>query len=718
MKEDLLKINWKDECKSKNTEETADMLLEYLYKTEKRNVPTVTTKNHIKSVPVDKELSQLIKKKTRMSRKVMNSKRRGASDSEIAEMKKEYNRARNQVRKKSRMMRKEYEENLSKVAQKEKNLKPVYAYMKSKSKTKCGIGDIRINPGNPKSMKTSSLTKKVKIFSEYFASVWTVEPEGDVPTLPVKQIKYEMTDLEITPAMVEKKLRGLNVNKSIGPDEVHPKLLKELATEISEPLSLLYNKSIKESKLSRTCKTALISVLFKKGDKSLASNYRPVSLTSIICKVLESIIKDHFVEYMVLNNLFSDQQYGFINGRSSTLQLLKVMDEWTAALDEGNSINCIYMDFMKAFDTVPHRRMLSKLRSFGFTETMVKWVESFITGRTQQVRIDGEISEEKIVISGVPQGSVLGPFLFLIYVNDMPEAVRSRLFLFADDNKVYRIIEKASLDRSILQEDLDKLYEWSKVWLMRIHPEKLFGMEIGADREVPEYEYTVGPMMVRTSKQERDIGIEIDDKLTFANHIDTQVKKANSKAGWLRRTFQFLTPKVFRPLYMQIVRNNLEYAVPVWSPYQKTLIDKIESVQERATKMLPGMKNKTYEERLKILKLPTLKYRRIRGDMINAYKILNGFHRRQICPNMKMTIDITGRPGRNSLALYQDRSNTNIRKHSFVQRIVAIWNTLPDHVVKAPSVNCFKARLDKLWQNESIKYDHREALSAVRVTRR
>ena len=223
----------------------------------------------------------------------------------------------------------------------------------------------------------------------------------------------------------------------------------------------------------------------------------------------------------------------------------------------------------------------------------------------------------------------------------MPEAVRSRLFLFADDNKVYRIIEKASLDRSILQEDLDKLYEWSKVWLMRIHPEKLFGMEIGADRELPEYEYTVGPMMVRTSKQERDIGIEIDDKLTFANHIDTQVKKANSKAGWLRRTFQFLTPKVFRPLYMQIVRNNLEYAIPVWSPYQKTLIDKIESVQERATKMLPGMKNKTYEERLKILKLPTLKYRRIRGDMINAYKILNGFHRRQICPNMKMTIDIT-----------------------------------------------------------------------------
>ena len=421
---------------------------------------------------------------------------------------------------------------------------------------------------------------------------------------------------------------------------------------------------------------------------------------------------------MVLNNLFSDQQYGFINGRSSTLQLLKVMDEWTSALDEGNTIDCIYMDFMKAFDTVPHRRLLSKLRSFGFTSSMVNWVEAFITGRTQHVRIDGVVSEEKTVISGVPQGSVLGPFLFLIYVNDMPEVVRSRLFLFADDNKVYRIIEKASKDRAILQENLDELYTWSNIWLMRIHPEKLFGMEIGGEREIPEYEYTVGPMMVRTSNQERDIGIEIDDKLSFADHINSQVKKANSKAGWLRRTFQFLTPDIFRPLYMGIVRNNLEYAVPVWSPYHKTLIDKIESVQERATKMLPGMRDKSYEERLRVLKLPTLKYRRIRGDMINTFKILNGFHKRQICPKMKLTIDITGRQGRNSLALYQDRSNTNIRKYSFSQRIVAIWNTLPDEIVKAPSVNCFKARLDKLWQNERVKYNHKEALSAVRVTRK
>jgi len=527
-----------------------------------------------------------------------------------------------------------------------------------------------------------------------------------------------MRELIITPAMVEKKLKGLNVNKSPGPDEKHPKVLKELATELSQPLSIIYNKSIQESKLTKDWKLALISVLFKKGDKSLASNYRPVSLTSILCKVLESILREHFIEHMILNKLFTDQQYGFMSGRSSTLQLLKVMDEWTTALDEGNSVDCIYMDFMKAFDTVPHKRLLSKLKTYGFSTIMLKWIEEFITGRTQIVRIDGELSEERLVISGIPQGSVLGPFLFLVFVNDMPEEVKSRLFLFADDNKVYRVIEKAALDRIALQDDLDNLYEWSKTWLMRIHPEKLFGMEIGGTRETPEYDYTVGPMMVRTSKMEKDIGIEVDDKLSFCQHIDSQIKKANSKAGWLRRSFKFLTPKLFKPLYMQIVRSNLEYAVPVWSPHLKTYIDKIEKVQERATKMLPGMRKKTYEERLKILELPTLKYRRERGDMINTYKMLNGVHEKQLCPTLLMKLEVTGISGRNKLALHQSRCNTDIRKYFFSQRIVAIWNTLPDKVVEAPSVDAFKNRLDKLWKYEEIKYDHKESLRAVRVTRR
>ena len=481
---------------------------------------------------------------------------------------------------------------------------------------------------------------------------------------------------------------------------------------------MIYKESINSMSVPGKWKESIVSVLFKKGNKLLAGNYRPVSLTCILCKVLESILRDHFIEHMVRNLLFSDKQYGFISGRSSTLQLLKVLDEWTDAMDEGHSVDCVYMDFQKAFDTVPHRRLLSKVRTYGFNENMINWIEQFITGRTQRVRIDGEFSESKVVISGIPQGSVLGPFLFLVFVNDMPELVESMLYLFADDNKIFKVIRHPISDRDDMQADLDKLYTWSKVWLMRIHPDKLFGMEIGGWRENPQHDYTVGPMLVKHSTMEKDIGVEVDDQLRFSSHIDTITKKANSKAGWLRRSFRFMTPILFRPLYIAIVRSQLEYAAQVWSPYRQLEIDKLESVQIRATKMLPGFKAKTYEERLIALNLPTLRYRRLRGDMIMVYKILSGKHKRSLCPNLKTKEEATGRRGRNSMALHQHRCRTDIRKYCFSYRVVSVWNTLPEEVVSSKTVDEFKRRIDHVWRKEKMKFDYKEGLSMLRPTRR
>lgn len=300
----------------------------------------------------------------------------------------------------------------------------------------------------------------------------------------------------------------------------------------------------------------------------------------------------------------------------------------------------------------------------------------------------------------------------------MPEVIRSIVFLFADDSKVYRIIKHPVTDRGILQNDLTALYEWSNIWLMKIHPEKLFGMEICGSRENPQYDYTMGPMNVRHSNMERDIGVEVDDKLTFSAHIETQVKKANMKAGWLRRTFKLLSPKLFRPLFMQVIRSQLEFAVSVWSPHHKTYIDKIEHVQERATKMLPGFRKLTYEERLKRLNLPTLKFRRHRADMINTYNITSRALDRNLSPKLVSTLEVTGRAGRNTMALQQHRCNLDVRKYSFTQRVPAIWNTLSTHTVTAPNVNCFKSRLDREWKGEAAKYDGNQNLSCMRVTRR
>jgi retron-type reverse transcriptase len=186
---------------------------------------------------------------------------------------------------------------------------------------------------------------------------------------------------------------------------------------------------------------------------------------------MEKLIRTHIIQHMKVNDLFSNKQYGFIAGRSTALQLLEVIDKWSEPLDEGLDIDCIYTDFQKAFDKVPHKRLIKKIENYGITNPILSWIQDFLTRRYQQVSINGETSNQKEVTSGIPQGSVLGPILFVIYINDLPEAVESAAYLFADDTKIFRVINSLD-DQHILQNDLVKLENWSDKWLLKFHPEK------------------------------------------------------------------------------------------------------------------------------------------------------------------------------------------------------------------------------------------------------
>ncbi|KAL8625775.1 hypothetical protein ACOMHN_012367 [Nucella lapillus] len=421
---------------------------------------------------------------------------------------------------------------------------------------------------------------------------------------------------------------------------------------------------------------------------------------------METLIRNKILEHMQANNLICKEQHGFTPGRSCVTQLLDTLDCWTEILDSGGSIDAVYMDFRKAFDSVPHRRLMLKTKAHGIEGKVLQWTEAFLSGCTQQVFVNGSKSEEARVTSGIPQGSVLGPILFVIYINDLPRQVQSEVRIFADDTKLFTQSNEQKA-RELLQEDLDSLHQWSVAWLLNFHPEKCCVLKLGhSETDQTYYMKDKNPNndkhVLTTSKAEKDLGVVVDSQLTFKDHISQATAKANRILGVIRRSFDHLTEHTFIQLYKALVRPVLEYGHSVWQPSQKTLQQEIEDFQRRATKLIGKLKEKPYPERLSILKLPSLEHRRCRGDMIDLYKYTTGIYDTSR-PNFELH---NGRDTRgHSKKLEKNRSRLVVRSNFFSERVVSVWNSLPESAVSAPSVNAFKNRIDAHWANHPAHYN-------------
>ena len=561
-----------------------------------------------------------------------------------------------------------------------------------------------------KSRLTANDKEKADVLGRQMFKVFVNEPDGELPNC-VNRGAPVLHTVGATRGKVRKLLKKLKISKSPGPDGIHPRIIKEAMEELIEPLVILFKCSLEQGELPEDWRMAYITAIYKKGDKSDPGNYRPVSLTSIVCKLFESLLREEMIVHMKQHSLFSSKQFEFITGRSTVLQLIKVIDEWTRALDEGEAVDVIYCDFMKAFDRVPHRRLIKKVESYGFGGQLLRWIEAFLTGRRQKVVVSGRESEWEEVRSGVPQGSVLGPLLFVIFINDLPECTdaESSLYLFADDNKLFRKI-KSEQDCHSLQADLTKTKEWTDEWLLTFHLDKYKYMRIGDTNVVDGgYELDRGQQLPRI-EVEKDLGVQIDEKLSFSNHISEKVNKANKIMGLIRRTFVALDKASFKPLYMSLVRPILEYANQVWSPYLIKDIVALENVQRRATRMLPGMKDKPYEERLKELGLPSLAYKRSRGDMIETFKIVKGLYDEEVCGDIFTRRSGPSTRGHN-WRIYKEQVRLNKRKYSFPIRVVNNWNSLQEGVVESVTVDQFKRRLDRSLARQDQRYNYRAQIN-------
>ena len=436
----------------------------------------------------------------------------------------------------------------------------MWSYIKSRRQETFGIATIK---ENNKIYKES--IDKANVLNRYFSTVFTEENTDSLSTLDNSPYP-RIDDLNITLSGIVSLLQDLDVHKACGPDGIFPRLLKETALNVAPMLTLLYQASLKQHQVPTDWKQALVVPVFKKGDRTSPTNYRPISLTCIPCKIFEHIIYSHIFKHLTDHNILTNDQHGFRKHHSCDSQLLSTIEDFSLHLDSGAQIDAIFLDFSKAFDKVPYNRLFLKLSHYGIQGTLLEWIKDFLTNRTQQVVINNISSESVKVLSGVPQGSVLGPLLFLLYINDLPLSILSKVKLYADDTLIYRIINTAE-DAILLQKDLDTLTQWAQIWLMKFNASKCVHLTITRKKSPLITTYTIDNSIIQQNKSAKYLGVTITDNLSWSEHITNITNKANSIRALLQRNLSHCPLSVKSTCYTTYVRPILEYASTVWSSH-------------------------------------------------------------------------------------------------------------------------------------------------------
>lgn len=580
------------------------------------------------------------------------------------------------------------------------NPKAFYSYANTKRKVPSKIGPFCIN--NTTIADNREMAEELRLQFEKVYTKPSNAPQQDKDPLP--KPANILTEFVISETDIREAISSSKGSSSPGPDGIPPFFLKECATELTPILKELAQLSFKNGFFPTPLKETIVTPIFKSGDPSKPSNYRPISLVSCLGKILERVVQQQILAHAMELSLIPPNQHGFRPGHSTTSELLEHIHDIIVMLEEQETVEIVLLDFSKAFDKVSHNHLLQRLHSFGIQGRALSWIESFLTNRTQKVCVNGELSDKFKVLSGVPQGTVTGPLLFILYLAPLLTLpLSSQISSFADDTKL-KHSSKIYAKSDLLEADLQNVYQWCRENEMELNSNKFNILRMSSSPSAPNWTYNSSSgEPIKTVDLVRDLGVQIEGNGTFNNHIETTITKANMTAGWILRTFVTRDADVMLQLFKSLVLPILDYASPVWFPTHTTLITKLEKVQRGFTRKIKDLESLSYWDRLKKLQLFSTERRSERYLLIYMFKIVHN-----LVPNPGVKFHLNDRQGYTChprrISPFDSKILKTLKRDSFEIKGGRIFNLLP-HTLRQPyhpdtknAVEKFKNELDKfLW---------------------
>ena len=701
IRSELAAVDWKAILEGKNVDEQLKKMTSFVTEVAEKHTPVrrgsgdrsgMNSRNKFQ-----KERRALWRRRKRQIQQLQRCKNRTRADKFSADIEKIHSEIRISY---ENERNKEENEAIDKISE---NSKYFFSYANQKRSNYSKIGPL-IKDGeiinNPEDIAESLQQQFCSVFSDPDQSQHIEDVEDffdsdeDLPEINLSDLNFSEKDIEAA-------ISEIKPNAACGDDGFSAMLLKNCKKELSVPLNILWRKSMDSSQIPSVLKNSKISPIHKGGLKSVASNYRPVALTSHLIKCFEKVIRNAVIKFLEENNLLNPNQHGFRRMMSCLSQLLDHFDLLIEILQSSNNADVVYLDFRKAFDVVDHHILLRKIKKLGITGKIGKWIHQFLSNRSQYVTVTGAKSKTEPVISGVPQGSVLGPLLFLIMIGDIDqELIETIIRTFADDTKVIQEISSAD-DQVRLQNSLNKIYEWAAKNNMTFNDTKFNVVRYGGNEDLMQNKYyTPSGGDIKEETTVRDLGVLMSNDLTFSEHIDKITTKCRKLVYWLFRVFKTRDYIPLLKLYKAMVIPRLDYCSQLWQPYKQQELKELEAVQRTYTSRINKFKDFDYWSRLKALKLYSVQRRFERYSIIYTYKVLES-----LAPNFTVNkIQSTYSERRGRMCKIPPLTNRqcpsivkNAREGSMAIRGPRLFNELPKYLrnVSSVSSDTFKKKLDR-----------------------